>query len=113
MSKVKGDVTIGLIYNAIAKTYFEYSKMELQHEAKDFANRAINRLSINEQEALSLLSDEDREVFKTEIYKTDLLQYSHILMQLLAMGSEQRDLAESMIDAIFKKEANAYKEPVY
>lgn len=113
MRKVKQDITIALIYNAIARTHLEYSKHELTQDSKQYATRAINRLSMNEKEALDLMNDEGREVFKSEIYKTDLLQYSHILMQLLGMGIGQRELAEKTIDAIYRGELIENKEPIY
>lgn len=113
MNKVKENITTSLIYNAIARTHLEYAKHELKEDAKQFANRAINRLAINEKEALELMDDEGREIFKSEIYKTDLLQYSHILIQLLAMDANQRELSEKTIDAIYKGELIENKEPVY
>lgn len=110
---VKESVTVALVHNAIAKKHLEYVKHETEFDTKQFVQRLINRLDANEKDVFNRIGEESKEVFKREVWEADMLQYSHIIIQLLSMTKEERELAEKTIDGMAKGEIIEFTEPSY
>jgi hypothetical protein len=111
-SSAQENVIAAMIYSSIAKKYLELVKHEVQGDTKRFLNILISRLSANESDTIARIGNaESRQMFIDEIKEADTLQYQHIILQMIGMTQEQKDLAEKVIDGILKGEVIEFLEP--
>lgn len=112
-SSAQENVIAAMVYSNIAKSYLELVKHEVSGDTKRFLNILTTRLTANENDTLARIDNmESRQMFIDEIKKADTLQYNHIVLTLVGMTQEQKDLTERLVDAIKKGEAVEYLEPI-
>lgn len=101
--KLRDDLLTGLIFQSFAEKYYEYVKEDVSGEGKLFINRLLNRLSANRNDCYTrVTTHEGREAFHKEFSRGDVLQYGNVVLDMMEMSQDKKDLAERTIAAIKK-----------
>lgn len=97
------EITRALHSISVAKLYLEDFINEYP-AYKTRANSWINRLSFVSLDALSILTQESRDIYRQQIVKGDPLLFEHVFQLLAKMTPEQRSLIEKSAEALLKGE---------
>lgn len=111
-NEAQNNLIAAMYHNAVAKHYLEQTTHLVSGDTKRFLNVLLNRLKANEADMRARIGDNPKSlaIFDQEITKSDLMQYDHIVLQLMGMEQEQRDLVEKLVDGIKKGEVIEFNE---
>lgn len=103
----KRNLRMALTHNATAKQYLEACKHETEGGTRYFINALLNKVKSIETTSFSMLTEnrEEAERFREQIFRTDYLQFEHIMVQLLQLPEEQVNAVEVMVDMLAKGES--------
>ncbi len=107
---VKENITIAAVYQSMAKKHLDLVKHETKQEDKVLINVLLSRLNANEANVIDRFDEKNKQQYIDRLVQGDSAQYSHILLRLLAMDDDRRNLVETMVDTIYKGEAIEFIE---
>jgi hypothetical protein len=113
-SEAQNNLILAMYHNAVAKHYIDQTRHLTKSTTKDFLNTLFARLKANEADMKARLSSspESLKMFETEIEKSDIMQYDHVVLTMLGMNDAQKELVEKVVEGIRKGELIEFNEPV-